>query len=158
MASYPPKNKLTEARLALTRAMYQKRKQNPEKFALLNELHMQPFFGDLLPGKKYFRTNADIQTAVNLWCANRAEAEERYGHISDWDVSSVTDMSDLFRNKREFNDDIRQWDVSNVTDMKKMFWGARTFNQAIGNWDVSKVTNMSLLFYQSIAFNQPIGG
>ena len=56
--------------------------------------------------KKYDRTNSDIVGAVNLWCANRAAAEEKYGHISHWDVSGVTNMARLFESKREFNDDI----------------------------------------------------
>jgi surface protein len=103
------------------------------------------------------RTDADIGPAVNLWCSNRVEAEERYGHIGYWDVSSVTNMMELFRRKAKFNDDITHWDVSNVTDMDSMFWDARTFNQAIGNWDVSKVTDMSFMFSGARGFNQPIG-
>ena len=46
--------------------------------------------------KKLWRTDEDINEAVNLWCEHRNKAEEKYGHISDWDVSSVTDMSKLF--------------------------------------------------------------
>jgi len=102
------------------------------------------------------RSDDDIKTAVNLWCSNRAEAETKYGHISAWDVSSVTNMKELFRYKETFNDDISRWDVSQVTDMSNMFLRAESFNQLIGNWDVSKVTNMGSMFYGS-AFNQPIG-
>ena len=36
--------------------------------------------------------DADIHEAVNLWFSNKAEAETQYGHISEWDVSSVTNM------------------------------------------------------------------
>merc|ERR1712054_104558 len=43
-------------------------------------------------GKKLIRTDADIYQAVNEWCSNRKAAEEKYGHISDWDVSRVTSM------------------------------------------------------------------
>ena len=53
----------------------------------------------LMRNKKLWRTDEDINEAVNLWCTHRAEAEEKYGHISDWDVSSVTDMSNLFSSK-----------------------------------------------------------
>ena len=103
------------------------------------------------------RTNADIKEAVNLWCSNRAEAEERYGHISDWDVSSVTTMFRLFIQKSDFNDDISRWNVSNVTRMEGMFNDATSFNQPIGDWDVSNVTNMAFMFYRASNFNQPIG-
>ena len=57
-------------------------------------------YGPLMRSKKLRRTDGDIREAVNLWCSHRAEAEERYGHISDWDVSSVTDMSELFARQR----------------------------------------------------------
>ena len=67
------------------------------------------------------RTDRDIADAVDMWYTNRAEAEKLCGNISDWDVSSVTDMSYLFSEKENFNDDISKWDVSNVTNMKFMF-------------------------------------
>ena len=95
--------------------------------------------------------------AVEFWCNNRAEAESQYGHISDWDVSSVTYMSHLFTGMALFNDDISRWDVSNVTNMSGMFHGARSFNQPIGDWNVSNVTNMSHMFCNALSFNQPIG-
>ena len=38
------------------------------------------------------------------------------GDISQWDVSRVTDMTDMFLDARSFNDKPR-WDASNVMDM-----------------------------------------
>ena len=35
--------------------------------------------------------------------------------ITDWDVSLITDMSDLFKNQSTCNPDIASWDVSAVT-------------------------------------------
>ena len=113
-------------------------------------------FGSLLPGKKYLRTDGDIREAVNLWCIDRAEAIKRYGHISDWDVSSATNMRELFRNKKTFNDDISQWNVSNVTDMTGMFSNANVFNQPIGDWDVSNVRDTSYMFYDAFEFDQDL--
>jgi hypothetical protein len=102
------------------------------------------------------RTDRDIKVAADLWCRNRAAAEERYGNISDWDVSNVTDMSQLFRGqdpggpmedrfqgKDFFDDDIGDWDVSKVTNMYGMFWGALTFDLNITRWDMRHVTNKS---------------
>ena len=37
-----------------------------------------------------------------------------HGAIGDWDVSGVTDMSDIFSNADIFDADISKWDVSNV--------------------------------------------
>ena len=60
---------------------------------------------------------------------------KNYGYINDWDVSNVTNMSELFKNKKEFNDDISKWDVSNVINMESMFKNAESFNRCIINWN-----------------------
>ncbi len=101
-------------------------------------------------------TDSNFQTAVNLWFSDEANAIATYGHISDWNTSAVTDMSDAFKERTEFNEDISNWDVSSVTDMRQMFQYASAFNQAIGSWDVSSVTNMQSLFMGATSFNQPI--
>ena len=77
--------------------------------------------------------------------------------IGEWDVSRVTDMSLLFFNRGDFNEDISNWDVSRVTNMERMFRGATSFNQNIGNWNVSRVTNMTGMFMGATNFNQDIG-
>lgn len=104
-----------------------------------------------------FNSKETLKEAVELWCNNRSRAEEQYGNISDWDVSEVTDMSDLFSGCTTFNDDISRWDVSKVTNMAGMFKEARAFNQPIGDWDVSNVTNMEEMFAIALVFDQPIG-
>jgi surface protein len=84
-----------------------------------------------------------IQGIVNAWYGSitRAATETTYGHISDWDVSTVTDMSNLFKYKENFNDDISNWDVSNVINMEQMFYGATTFNGNIRRWEIGSNTN-----------------
>jgi surface protein len=102
-------------------------------------------------------SNANFQTAVNLWFSDEANATATYGHIRDWNVTGVTDMSNAFLNKTTFDENITGWDVSNVTDMGYMFYGASSFNQPIGDWNVSAVTNMGQMFKGASSFNQPIG-
>ncbi len=75
--------------------------------------------------------------------------------LSGWDVSDVTDMRRMFQNSG-FNQDISNWDVSNVTNMNQMFRGT-PFNQPLGDWDVTNVTRMHLMFKQAASFNQDIG-
>jgi len=69
-----------------------------------------------------------LKQAVKEWIDNPDTAKTKYGHISNWDVSKVTDMTEMFDNQEmdseSFNQDIGKWDVSNVTDMKGMFGGA----------------------------------
>ncbi|MDA7757098.1 BspA family leucine-rich repeat surface protein, partial [Opitutales bacterium] len=100
--------------------------------------------------------DSNFHSAVDLWFDNQAEANATYGHISDWNTSAVTDMSEAFKGRTEFNEDISNWDVSNVTNMKMMFHGASAFNQPIGDWDVSTVTSMGRMFESAEAFNQNI--
>lgn len=76
--------------------------------------------------------------------------------ISTWDVSNVTDMSNMFRNAGSFNQNLSAWDVGNVTDLSEMFYDATSFNQDIGFWDVSNVTDMSSMFFNATSFNQDL--
>ena len=112
-------------------------------------LEQQPTFTGADP-------NLELKNAVGLWCNNPTEATSQYGHISNWNVSNITNMSDLFGYKNKFNDDISRWDVSHVTNMKYMFSHAHAFNQPIGNWNVSKVKDMNGMFLGAKSFNQPI--
>jgi len=43
------------------------------------------------------------------------------GDVSDWDVSSVKDMSGMFGNATEFNGDVSSWNVSFVRYMNVSF-------------------------------------
>ena len=72
-----------------------------------------------------------IRTAVRAWMEDRAAAEATYGHISTWETSEVTDMSELFADS-SFNEDISAWDTSGVTDMTRMFEEATSFDQDLG--------------------------
>ena len=66
---------------------------------------------------------------------------------SGWNVSRVTDMSQMFRGARAFNQDLSKWDVSRVTNMDEMFLDARAFNQDLSDWDESRVTNVDGIFF-----------
>jgi surface protein len=98
----------------------------------------------------------DLQTAVDLWVDDNSLALSTYGEINTWDVSLITDMSNLFRDKINFNDDISNWDVSNVIYMNLLFYNAQNFNQDISVWDVSSVQYMPQTFYNASSFDQDI--
>jgi len=103
-----------------------------------------------------FNDKNELILAIAMYTNNRDKATDWYGPIRDWDVSRITDMSELFFKNITFDGDISNWNVSNVTTMNKMFLDAAAFNQSIGNWNVSKVTDMTAMFFRATAFNQPI--
>ena len=105
----------------------------------------------------YFNNSGDKEKiiAINQWGAQQWTsmgsafngASNLAGQATDApDLSSVTDMSNMFSGASAFNQDIDDWDVSNVTNMTSMFQAAIAFNQDIDDWDVSNVTNMSSMF------------
>ena len=130
-------------------------------------------------------TNETIREAVQLWISKKHKATRKYGEISQWDTSQVTDMSHLFAHTiilpkveedyydsdesedeqprkgilsqyNTFNEDISKWNVSNVTTMHRMFYQAIKFNQPLNDWNVSNVIDMSQMFYRADEFNQPL--
>ena len=56
-----------------------------------------------------------VDSCVEQWRDGSACASS-YGAIGDWDVSRVTSMVQLFKNKHYFNQDLSKWDVSNVVN------------------------------------------
>ena len=98
-------------------------------------------------------TQDNIQQAVDSWVEDSVVTELIYDHISDWDVSNVTDMSYIFFEAQSFNSDLTSWDMSNVTNMNGMFFDAYSFNHDLSSWDVSNVTYMSGMFYSAYSLS-----
>jgi surface protein len=107
--------------------------------------------------------DSNIRTAVvSLWCSDN-ETERRlcwlrFGHISYWDTSVVTEMSYLFCHNSSFNENISDWKTSNVTNMDSMFQDAKAFNHNFDKWDVSNVKWMDSMFCGAFAFNGSLNG
>jgi surface protein len=87
------------------------------------------------------------QTATDSPVLSSANISEMFrdcilydANLNNWDVSSVTNTSQMFRNT-SINSPLDNWDVSNVTNMSTMFNGVSTFNQDLSGWDISKVSN-----------------
>ena len=78
--------------------------------------------------------------------------------LSNWDVTSVADMTFMFMRTISFNGDLSKWDVASVSDMAGMFRQAHAFNCDLSIWDVSSVTNMDDMFLNAVSFNQKLCG
>lgn len=111
-------------------------------------------------------TTNELQIAVNLWCSDRSKALKKYGHISNWDVSDIHYMDNLFYcvcncvecccGKQQFNDNINHWDVSKVVNMRNMFNECKRFNQPLDKWDMKNVRDIRQMFYGCHNFQQDI--
>jgi surface protein len=99
------------------------------------------------------RSDLDIYEAVNLWLSDKSQALVQYGHISLWNVSSVTNMHFLFSGARRFCEDLSEWDVSAVTDMCSMFENAVSFSSDLSGWVVQSVRDMSCMFNNARCFS-----
>lgn len=76
--------------------------------------------------------------------------------IANWDTSKVKNMGTMFHNAKAFNHLIDKWNTSNVTNMAGMFAWVTSFNQPLNNWDTSNVTDMGWMFDRASSFNQPL--
>ncbi len=103
-------------------------------------------------------TNDNIRDLVRDYVENRNNlpAWLQGIPIGDWDVSRVTNMTQLFSNFTTFNEPLTNWDVSNVRIMLHMFDGCRSFNQPLDNWNISNVTSMTGMFLLCSNFNQSL--
>jgi surface protein len=98
----------------------------------------------------------DLSSLTNVSGMFR-DASSMNQDIGGWNMGNVTNMSSMFRGASAFNQDIGSWTVSNVTNTSSMFREATAFNQDISSWTVSSVTNMNSMFRDAVNFNQNIG-
>ncbi|WP_375560557.1 BspA family leucine-rich repeat surface protein [Bernardetia sp. OM2101] len=85
-------------------------------------------------------------------------------NMNNWNTTSVTQMSNMFRSASSFNQNIGSWNTAAVTEMVNMFNNAVAFNNGdIGNtgsnplnWNTGLVGSMSYMFYNTTVFNQPL--
>jgi surface protein len=110
-----------------------------------------------------FATDSPDLSGVNSMAYMFAGARSMNDDLSQWDVSTITDMRGTFMGLStvgggmQFNGDISTWDVSNVTSMVDMFHAAAYFNSDISGWDVGSVTDMSRMFRSAYAFSRNLG-
>ena len=119
-------------------------KQNPIDFNDIDVSNIDSFYN----------YNTSICNYIGLF----ERIQFKYIDISDWDVSNVKSMRNMFSWCKELKSvgDISKWNVSNVTKMNGMFSNCYYFNQNISGWDVSSVTEMQYMFYNCEKFNQDL--
>lgn len=88
---------------------------------------------------------------------NCVGGNDLYLDLSNWDTSSLTDVSDMFRIDADISQydsnfeiiDTTGWDTSHITNMSGMFYNNDCLHGILGieNWDTGNVTDMSNMFY-----------
>ena len=111
--------------------------------------------------RKAFTTNDELRRAVDEYMLDDTPSSYvafQYGYpIGAWDVSLLSDFSQIFDSNRNtnllrFNADLSGWNVSNAVSMYAMFQQTVSFTDltnGLAFWDVSKVTDMSGMFASS---------
>ena len=67
-------------------------------------------------------------------------------------------MKFMFGHAHSFNSDISRWDVSKVTEMSDMFLHAKSFNADITGWEVASATSMNHMFQDATSFEWQLCG
>ena len=100
-------------------------------------------FSKVLPNGDGATTNVghNLRHVVLEWLAGSSVIIEEYGHISDWNVSHITNMKYLFYNTT-IDVGISKWQTDSVTTMESMFELTLAFNSDISAWNTGAVTNM----------------
>ncbi|QIN42865.1 BspA family leucine-rich repeat surface protein [Mycoplasma capricolum subsp. capripneumoniae] len=76
--------------------------------------------------------------------------------LSKWNTENVTDMSAMFKDAIKFNQPLNKWKVNNVKDMDDMFADAKEFNQDLDKWEISGLANINQMFWDATNFNENI--
>ena len=96
--------------------------------ALLHKIlsYESELYNDIMRSVFYpMKDSKELQESVALWRSDESKAITKYGHISLWNTSNVTDMTHMFWGAKEFNEDIGKWDTSCVHPLQD-----RMFNYA----------------------------
>jgi len=141
------------------------------------------------PKKKAFESAQELRDAVALYVNQdtyNAQLASKYGWpMNAWNVSLVSDFSDLFAHKTTFDssEQLSGWDMSSATNLDRMFyqctgcnppnigtrwntervtsmmgtfWHATNFNQPLTNWNTARVVDMSRIFCHAASFDQDL--
>ncbi|WP_434342362.1 BspA family leucine-rich repeat surface protein [Mycoplasma capricolum] len=85
---------------------------------------------------------------TSLVKAFKNNENESIDGIQYWNTSNVRNMSGMFYQAKNFNQQVGKWNTSNVTDMSYMFCEATNFNQNISFWNTLNVQDMTKMFFR----------
>ncbi len=80
-----------------------------------------------------------------------------FGDIEEWKVGSVHDMSGMFRDATNFNENISKWRLHDVSNTSFMFNNATSFNNNLTLWNgiknIENITSMESMFEGATSYD-----
>jgi len=111
------------------------------------EIGLTSLFGAFVNADNLTSVPATLPAEItNLQDAFRTINQVSIANLDLWDISHVQNLSRVFFQSVNFNQDITGWNVSNVTDMNSLFWYAAAFDQDLSSWQIGAVTDMANMF------------
>jgi len=104
-------------------------------------------------------TDATLHDAVRHYNVKKHLYQTINQTIDKWDVSRVTNMSNLFEGMTAFDENLQNWDVSNVKTMHSMFKECKSFNNGDSialAWNTKNLVDMTLMFSECENLTKPI--
>ena len=95
-------------------------------------------------------------SGINSFCNSKGKGifgytGFKYIDISDWDVSNIEDMRNMFKECAQLKSvgDLSNWNVSNVKDMSYMFYICVNLTSVgdLSDWDVSNIEDIGYMFF-----------
>lgn len=96
---------------------------------------------------------ARFTSLANMFANSTAAS---YSGLDSWDVSNVTDMSGIFKDASNFNQNLTAWKTTSVVTLKEAFSGCSKYNQPMGTWSTTNCRSMKGMFYGCSVFNQDL--
>jgi len=75
-------------------------------------------------------------------------------NLGRWDVASVEHADSMFRDAHRFDSDLSQWNTTSLRKTNLMFKNAKRFDSDVSTWDVSHVSNLCYMFSGAVSFRQ----
>ncbi|MFT7443017.1 MAG: surface protein [Maribacter sp.] len=76
--------------------------------------------------------------------------------LSNWDVSTINDLSFAFENCTNFTSDLSNWNVLNLQSLQHTFFNCTNFNSDLSRWNTRYLNNLENTFYDAINFNSDL--
>jgi len=92
---------------------------------------------------------------VNATAFNNGGALGTSSNPLSWGSSTgnLENISSMFSQANNFNQDISDWDVSKVTNVRQLFVFNNAFNQNLNDWSLTSLSDATLMFYAAFAYN-----